>query len=179
MTNEFARCPMKTRKGYPCAYPAGSGTGHEGYGSCSRHGGAWPQSEEVWKKAMEISRQENITPTEALLSLVRTGMGRAAYVDSVLTGKLTRFIEEGGDPLNPPQDVKTWLRESRQERLLAAKLATAAVNAGVMIAMAQRTDLEGGLVADAVSAALDSLQLTPELRMKALGVAQDRLLKAE
>jgi len=59
------------------------------------------------------------------------------------------------------------------------KTAKGAVDAGVMIAMAQRTDLEGGLVADAVAAALDALGLQAEQRIKALGAAQERLLSAE
>jgi hypothetical protein len=48
-----------------------------------------------------------------------------------------------------------------------------------MVAMAQRLELEGGLVADAVAAALDALDLSPENRMKALGAAQERLLNSE
>lgn len=173
------RCPKRTRKGAECAYPAGSGTDHLGYGSCSRHGGAWPQSEQLWSEAMEISRKENVTPTEALLGLVRTAMGRSAYVENLLTEKVGRHIENGGDPLELPPDIRLWMKESRNERLLAAKTAKAAVDAGVMIAMAQRTDLEGGLVADAVAAALDALQLSTEERMKALGAAQERLLNAD
>lgn len=128
---------------------------------------------------MEISRTENSTPTEALLSLVRMSMGRVAYVETVLTERMRKHIEDGGDPHFPPADLKPWLRESRNERLLAGKTAKAAVDAGVMLAMTQRVDLEGGLVADAVSAALDALGLSAEQRMKALGAAQERLLSSE
>jgi hypothetical protein len=128
---------------------------------------------------MEISRTENSTPTEALLSLVRMSMGRVAYVETVLTERMRKHIEDGGDPHFPPSDLKPWLRESRNERLLAGKTAKAAVDAGVMLAMTQRVDLEGGLVADAVSAALDALGLSAEQRMKALGAAQERLLSSD
>lgn len=128
---------------------------------------------------MEIARSENITPTDALLSLVRTAMGRSAFVESVLMERMRKHIEDGGDPLEPPVDIKPWLRESRNERLLAAKTAKSAIDAGVMLALAQRTDLEGGLVADAVTAALDALGLDAEQRMKALGAAQERLLSSE
>lgn len=128
---------------------------------------------------MEISRQENVTPVEAALSLVRVAMGRAAYVDSVLTDIMDKHIAAGGSHLDPPDSIKPWLRESRQERLLAAKTAQAAVNAGVMEVLARRTSLEGSLVADAVAAALDSLELDTDDRVKALGAAQERLLSAE
>lgn len=128
---------------------------------------------------MEIARQENISPTDALLSLVRSAMGRASFVDEVLVTKMNQHIEDGGDLKDLPTSITKWMKESRQERMLAARTAKAAIDAGVMVAMAQRLELEGGLVADAVAAALDSLELTPENRMKALGAAQERLLNSE
>jgi len=128
---------------------------------------------------MEIARSENVSPTEALLSLVRTAVGHAAYVDSVLVEIMRSHVEEGGNPLDPPDVVKPWLKESRQERLLAARTAKAAIDAGVMIALTQRMDLEGTLVADAVSAALDSLGLDTDQRTKALSAAHARLLGSE
>lgn len=176
---ELPRCPKILKTGKRCRYPAGLGTGHLGFGTCNRHGGAWPKSEELWSKAMEISKRENVTPTEALLSLVQIGMGRSAYIESVLVEKLKAHVEKGGDPLRPPAYLKEWLEESRQERKLAAQTAKSAVDAGVMVALAQQRDLDGSLVADAVTAALDALQLEPEERMKALGAAQQRLLDAE
>lgn len=128
---------------------------------------------------MEISRKENISPVEALLSLTQTAMGRSSYIESVLVEKLKAHVEKGGDPLRPPAYLHEWLEESRQERKLAAQTAKQAIDAGVMVALAQQRDLDGSLVADAVAAALDSLPLEPEQRMKALGAAQQRLLDAE
>ena len=128
---------------------------------------------------MEIANQENVTPTDALLSLVRSAMGRASYVDEVLANHLRQHIEDGGDPLDPPTTLRQWMKESRQERLLAAKTAKAAIDAGVMVAMAQRRELEGALVAEAGASALDSLELSAEDRMKALGAAQEKLLNSE
>ncbi len=173
------RCPRRTKAGAMCAYPAGLGTSHPGYGSCNRHGGAWPQSEEMWKKAMEISRQEDVSPVDALVGMVRTAVGRAAYVDGVLQEHLRTHIEAGGSALNPPTEIKTWLHQSRLERKLAAQTAQMAVNAGVMTALERRLDLEGSLVADALTAALDALGLDQEDRMRALGAAQERLMLGE
>jgi hypothetical protein len=127
---------------------------------------------------MEIAKREEITPTEAMLSLVKVAMGRAAYVDAVLTEGLRRHVEEGGDPLVPPSGLRVWMKESRNERMLAARTAKAAVDAGVMTALAQRLDLEGTMVADTVNAVLDSLDLTTEQRTEAFVVAQKRLLSA-
>lgn len=128
---------------------------------------------------MDISERESMDPMEALISLVRTGMGRAAYVESVLSERMRKHIDDGGNPLDPPADMYALLKESRQERLIAARTAKTAVDAGVMTALARRVDLEGSLVADAVAAALDALSLDAEDRMRALGAAQSRLMSAE
>ena len=128
---------------------------------------------------MEISRKENISPVDALLSFTQTAMGRSSYVESVLVEKLKAHVDKGGNPLRPPAYLHEWLEESRQERKLAAQTAKQAIDAGVMVALAQQRDLDGSLVADAVAAALDSLPLEPEQRMKALGAAQRRLLDAD
>lgn len=170
------RCPARTRKGAMCAYPAGLGTTHPGYGTCNRHHGAWPQSETIWADAMEISKREDITPQEAMIGLVQVAMGRAAWVDGVLADRMRRHVADGGSPLNPPADIKPWLSQSRQERKIAAQTAKAAVDAGVMQVLARRLDLEGGLVADALTAALDVLGLSQDQRMAALTAAQEKLL---
>ena len=128
---------------------------------------------------MELAKSEGTGPIDALLKLVSVSMSRAAYVDLVLEEKLRRHVEDGGDPLDPPASMKPWLKESRQERLTAGRLAKAAVDGGAMEALTRRLDMEGGLVADALTAALDSLELEPAQRMKALGAAQERLLSAE
>lgn len=125
---------------------------------------------------MDIAKQEDISPVDALIGMVRTAMGRAAYVDSVLSEHLRVHVEDGGSPLDPPTEIKTWLHQSRLERKLAAQTAQMAVNAGVMTALERRLDLEGSLVADALTAALDALGLDQEDRMRALGAAQERLM---
>lgn len=162
-----------------CTHPAGKGTGHFGYGHCEVHGGSWPQSEWAWEQAMELAKSEGSSPIDALLKLVNVSMSRAAYVDLVLEEALRKHIDAGGSPLEPPASLKPWLKESRQERLVAGRLAKAAVDAGALTELVRRNDLEGGLVADALTAGLDALELEPAQRMKALGAAQERLLSAE
>ncbi|MEU9323207.1 hypothetical protein AB0D91_05245 [Streptomyces canus] len=128
--------------------------------------------------ASEIAAERNITPHEALLGLVRTATGRAAYIDTIITERLREHVADGGDPLKPPDELTTWLRQSREERKLAATTAKQAVDAGVMVALERRLDMEGELVASALAAALDSLDLDHEQRVKALGAAQQHLLGA-
>jgi hypothetical protein len=128
--------------------------------------------------AQELAAERNITPHEALLGLVRTATGRAAYVDTIITERLREHVDAGGNPLDPPPELLPWLRQSREERKVAATTAKQAVDAGVMVALERRLDLEGELVASALGAALDVLELTHEQRVAALEAAQGRLLEA-
>lgn len=128
--------------------------------------------------AQEIAAERNITPHEALLGLVRTASARAAWTDTIIGNRMREHVADGGDPLKPPDDVVPWLRQSREERKLAATTAKQAVDAGVMVALERRLDLEGELVATALSAALDAIELTHEQRVLALGAAQQHLLGA-
>lgn len=128
--------------------------------------------------AQELAAERNITPHEALLGLVRTASARAAWTDMIIAQQLREHADNGGDPLKPPQELVPWLRQSREERKLAAGTAKQAVDAGVMVALERRLDLEGELVAAAIGAALDAIELTHEQRVAALEAAQGRLLEA-
>ena len=178
MTAYPARCPARNLNGRMCDKPAGQGTRHPGYGTCIWHKGGQRHVEEAWAMAQEIAAEHNVTPHEALLDLVRTATGRAAWVDNVLAAQMREHVEAGGDPLKPPPSLTKWLAQSRDERKLAAATAKQAVDAGVMVALERRLDLEGELVATALSAALDVLDLDHEQRVKALGAAQQHLLGA-
>ncbi|MDJ1137908.1 hypothetical protein [Streptomyces iconiensis] len=176
MTITVPRCPARQRNGRYCSQPAGRSTSHPGYGSCVWHHGAERHVEEIWDMAHEAAAEQGITPHEALISLVEVAAGRVAWVDTIIREAMREHVEGGGDPLKPPKDVAPWLKESRLERTLAARTAKAAVDAGVMVALERRLDMEGQLVADALSAALDVLGLDQDQRMAALGAAQQRLL---
>lgn len=128
--------------------------------------------------AQDIATERNITPHEALLGLVRTASARAAWTDTIIANRMREHVDNGGDPLKPPQDVTSWLKQSREERKLAAVTAKQAVDAGVMAALERRLDLEGELVATVLGGVLDSLDLTPDARIAALGTAQQLLLEA-
>jgi hypothetical protein len=128
--------------------------------------------------AQNIAAEHNITPHEALLGFVRTATARAAYVDTIISERLRDHVANGGDALNPPDEITKWLAQSRAERKLAATTAKQAVDAGVMVALERRLDLEGELVATVLGGVLDSLGLDHEQRMAALGTAQQLLLEA-
>ncbi len=176
MTAYPARCPARNLNGRMCSHRAGSNTGHPGLGTCSWHKGGHQHVEEAWAMAQEIAADRNITPHEALLDLVRTATARAAWVDGVVVEQMRRHVAAGGDPLHPPKSLNQWLAQSRLERRLAAGTAKQAVDAGVMVALERRLDLEGELVAAALSAGLDVLNLDHDQRVRALGAAQQHLL---
>lgn len=173
-----ARCPARQLNGRACAHRAGQGTRHPGLGTCIWHKGGHRHVEEAWAMASEIAAQLNVTPHEALLGLVRTATGRAAYVDTIIAERLREHVASGGDPLKPPDELVPWLQQSREERKLAAATAKQAVDAGVMAALERRLDLEGELVAAALGAALDAIELSHDQRVLALGAAQQHLLGA-
>lgn len=178
MSSYPARCPARNLNGYMCCNRAGQGTKHPGYGTCFWHKGSQRHVEEAWAMAQDIAAEQNITPHEALLGLVRTATSRAAYLDTVISARLREHVDNGGDPLKPPQDMMGLLKQSREERRLAAGTAKQAVDAGVMAALERRLDLEGELVAHVLGGVLDHLDLSHEQRMAALGTAQQLLLEA-
>lgn len=126
--------------------------------------------------AQEIAEEQEISPHEALIGLVRTATARAAWVDGVIIEQMRQHVQDGGNPLEPPAAILPWLKQSRQERTLAARTAKAAVDAGVMAALERRLDIEGEHVAAAITAGLDALELDHEQRVAALGAAQQHLL---
>ena len=128
--------------------------------------------------AQEIATDHNITPHEALLGLVRTASARAAWTDTIIVNAMREHVDAGGDPLKPPEGLTPWLRQSREERKLAATTAKQAVDAGVMVALERRLDLEGELVASVLGGVLDKLNLDHEQRVTALTTAQQLLLEA-
>jgi hypothetical protein len=178
MTAYPARCPARNLNGRMCSHRAGQGTKHPGLGTCIWHRGGNRHVEEAWAMAQELATKNNITPHEALLGLVQTASARATWTDTIIATRMREHVEDGGDPLKPPADVMPWLKQSREERKLAATTAKQAVDAGVMVALERRLDLEGELVATVLGGVLDSLNLDPEQRMAALGTAQQLLLEA-
>lgn len=178
MSSYPARCPARNLNGRMCCNRAGQGTRHPGLGTCFWHRGSQRHVEEAWTMAQEIAAERDITPHEALLGLVKTAAARAAWTDNIIFQQLREHADAGGDPLKPPDALVPWLRQSREERKLAATTAKQAVDAGVMAALERRLDMEGELVATVLGGVLDSLDLSHEQRMGALGTAQQLLLEA-
>lgn len=123
---------------------------------------------------MEVARELDVSPWEALLKATRLAAGRVAWVDAQLL-EATRAAD--GDPGSVT--VRRWLDESRRERSLMARTAKAAVDAGVAERLVRQVELEGRLVAEVLGRTLDALELTAEQRQTAFATAHRELLQLE
>jgi len=123
---------------------------------------------------MDVARELNINPWDALLKSVRVAAGRAAWVDIQLKEAVQR---NDGEPGNA--EVKGWLKESRDERMMMARVAKAALDAGVAERLVRQTELEGEIVAEVLGRVLDKLGLPPEQRVLAFDEAHRQLLALE
>jgi len=123
---------------------------------------------------MDVARELEVSPWEALLLAVRKAAGRVAWVDAQLTDA-TRAAD--GDQND--RAVLRWLSESRKERTLLARTAKAAVDAGVAERFVRQVELEGRLVAEVLGRVIDRLALSPADRIQAFSLAQEELLVLE
>lgn len=124
--------------------------------------------------ALDVARELNVSPWDALLLAVRKSAGRVAWVDQQLSDA-TRAAD--GD-MND-RAVSRWLDESRRERSLMARTAKAAVDAGVAERYVRHVELEGRLVAEVLGRVIERLELSPDARLTAFAVAQEELLVLE
>lgn len=124
---------------------------------------------------MDVARELQVSPWDALLLSTRLAAGRVAWVDQQLV-EATRAAD--GDVAGD-RAVRRWLDESRRERALLARTAKAAVDAGVAERLVRQVELEGRLVAEVLGRTLDALELTAEQRQVAFATAHRELLQLE
>lgn len=166
------KCGWTTKRGTRCRLGAGFETKHQGFGPCRVHGGA--KAHRAWEKALDIARELDVTPWEALVKSVKIAAARAAWVDHQLADAVRR-----NDGESSAAEVKGWLKESRLERTLLSRMAKAAIDAGVAERMVRQTELEGEIVAEVIGRVLDKLDLPQEKRVLAFDEAHRQLLALE
>jgi hypothetical protein len=123
---------------------------------------------------MEVARELQVSPWDALLLGVRLAAGRVAWVDQELRQAVA--ANDGNESVSA---VRGWLKESRLERTLLARTAKAAIDAGVAERLVRQVELEGKLVAEVLGRTLDALELTAEQRQVAFATAHRELLALE
>jgi hypothetical protein len=124
--------------------------------------------------ALEVARELDVSPWEALLLAVRRAAGRVAWVDE----QLTRSTRENDGDMNA-KEITKWLSESRKERTLLARTAKAAIDAGVAERLVRQVELEGRVVAEVLGRVLDRLSLDADQRQLAFATAHEELLTIE
>jgi hypothetical protein len=123
---------------------------------------------------MEIAREEDVSPWDALLRATRLASNRVTWVDQQLASVVAA---NDGEPFCAA--VRSAMKESRLERTLLARTAKAAVDAGVAERLVRQVELEGRLVAEVLGRTLDQLELSPEQRQAAFSYAHQELLQLE
>lgn len=183
--DDTTRCGRPKSDGRPCGWPAGSFTNHEGYGPCAAHGGTRKRVARAWDWAMMMADEMNVDPWDALLLSVRLAWKRVLEVEENLLR--AKRASDGKDEAGP---VLRWMNLSRKERALAARMAKAAIDAGVAERMVRQVELEGQLLSYALAAALDAAsdrlrelgvdeEHVIDMRIVALDMAHSRLLEID
>jgi len=136
--------------------------------------------------ARELADQLNVTPWDALLVATRAAAARRAW----LHARLVELLEEDderftlqratGENLGElagalrPEATKV-LRELRAEDRHMAQVSAAAIAAGVAERVVRQIELDGVLVAESITAALDAIGLEGDARIRAFAAAHGRL----
>ena len=178
------KCPSKRKDGQPCQNPAGAGTDHPGYGTCSNHWGCTKAMrikghlEMVRDKSEKACRMLNldidythIAPETALLEEVRRSYGIVAWFD--------QQIEDFGwadliDDEAERTEVAAWYRIYHEERAHLARASKMAIDAGVAVKTLALLEDQAVALARAIQAVLDGLGLDD----RQLGLAPTLLRRA-
>ena len=175
------RCHATTRQGRPCQQPA-----LPGLTVCRYHGGGTPAARA--KSARHIATQQataqaqqaverlgllvDVTPEQALLDEVRRAAAMVGYYgtqvqtvadrdENNLVWGVTR-IKTGGDDAGETREAapNVWVRLWNEERDRLARVAAAALKAGIEERRVRLAENHGQLVATVIRRILDRLDLT-------------------
>lgn len=162
-------CAANKSDGKKCQLTAGLYTDHVGWGKCSFHGGNTPTLRTSAAKYMGgevIERMTNgygvagpvdITPEDALLQEVRRCSGHVGF----LQDRLNMFdLQLGTKALDEAK--KELVELYQKERLMLAKVAKAAIDAGVAVAKVQLEREKGVKLVEVLREVFDGLGLSVE-----------------
>jgi hypothetical protein len=183
------------RNGKPCRMTRGFRTDHPGSGHCYLHGGASPNGEKHAARiaAERLGAKLELAPHDALLdalyrqaAIVAFYAGRvAALDDTALIVEPTRIRrdQDGDTTIDRSNDagVNVWVRLYSEAVLQQAKLAKAAVDAGVAERHVRIVEAHAELFARALDAILGDpdLALTPDQLAAATPVVRRHLVLLE
>jgi hypothetical protein len=136
----------------------------------------------IWMDAFKIADEIDISPWDALLSVVRRQAARVRWVDTIIAAQIEAERQEAEDeghpvPPAPSGDVLAWMDTGRREAILLTRASKMALDAGVQNVLLQRVHLEGRVAVDALIAGLDVLELSQEDRIRAITAMHMTLTK--
>lgn len=162
-------CGAKKSTGKICELTAGMYTDHLGWGKCSFHGGNTPTLRTSAARYMGgevIERMSNayglggpveISPQEALLQEVRRSAGHVGF----LQDRINMFeLNLGTEVL--PEAKRELIELYQKERLMLAKIAKAAVDAGIAQERVQLEREKGVKLVEVLREVFDGLGLSLE-----------------
>ena len=164
-------------RGQPCRKPAGWGTDHNGIGRCKLHGGLGPGARQQAERiAIErrarsalhrLGQSIEIEPAEALLNLVGEAAANVAYLADEVGGltsltAIPRVTTRAGDVMEGEEYVRAVVRLYNEERDRLARVAKAALDAGITERQVRLAESQGRELARVVVTVLARLELTPE-----------------
>lgn len=158
-----------------CREPAGAQTEHEGYGPCHTHEGG-RRGARAWRWAMTLARQLDVSPWDALLAAVRISAWKVASYELRLAEV---EAQHGADALKPGELGHAWVDMSLQERRHLARVAKAAVDAGVAERLIRQVELESQVIVRVLGRTLDDLMNRLEAELGPDRVADLRLAAHE
>lgn len=179
-------CGATTRAGGKCGLAAGAGTDHVGIGRCARHGGNTRNHKIAARK--ELARQavatyglaREIDPATALLEEVHRTAGHVAWLGQVvaaldkdeLVWGLAEETDRPPSESSPAGGIETkrkaapsvWVELYQAERAHLAKVAKAAIDAGVNERVVGVFERVGATYVALLNRVFDRLELSEQQR---------------
>jgi hypothetical protein len=173
------KCPFIKKNGERCGQAAGLGTDHLGWGNCKFHGGSSPshgikaRREMAEEAAATFGLSIRVDPMRALVEELWRTAGHVAWLKEQIEGlpgadDLLYLTEQGLKP-------RAFLDVYHREREHLTKVARACLEVGIAERQVKLAEEQGALVAMAIRAILDDLQLSPEQAEAAPGIVRRHL----
>lgn len=180
-----SKCGGTNRAGNPCGNAAGKNTDHVGIGNCANHGGKTPtqrkavQIETARRAVTTYGLPREVAPDVALLEEVHRTAGHVAWLGDVVaalehdelvwgvTDEVDRQATEfSGTDTTRRAAINVWVVLYQQERKHLASVCKEALAAGIAERQVKLAELQGQLLAKAISSVLDALDLSKEQRAR-------------
>lgn len=157
---EVCGAKKATAPGQTCHLSKGWGTPHPGMGRCKWHGGntqtgRMAAAKEGGMRILKYTDPIELDPTTALLQELYRTAGHVQYLDQQIGEYELKTDEE------IPDHQRQWMTVHMVERQHMAKVAKLALDAGIAEREIQLAEQQGMILASAIEAILEALELTP------------------